>query len=445
MAVAVIMPKQGNSVESCIITTWKKQVGEQVRQGDALCEVETDKAVLEVTSPQAGTLLARFFEAGDDVPVLTNIAVIGDPGEEVESLRDNGMKPSPPASDLNVSSLGGAPEPLPVVITSDQVPISPRARNLAAVKSVPITGITGTGPAGRIIERDIQAVLATRPSLTPAARDLAARSDLPLPDNGSGIGGRITMGDLSSTEIVGTRRPVSTLSEDDETETIPLKGIRKVIADRMRDSLHTTAQLTLNTSADARALQTYRQRLKTSPEAFGLQAISMNDLLLFALSRVLLDFPDVNATLTEATITRYQNVHLGFAVDTPRGLLVPVIRYANRLSLKQLAAESKRLATACINGSITPDELTGGTFTVSNLGTLGIESFTPVLNSPQAAILGVGKIDLKAVEVEGTVQFIPHLHLSLTIDHQVVDGAPGARFLQTVVNALTEIDLLLAT
>jgi pyruvate dehydrogenase E2 component (dihydrolipoamide acetyltransferase) len=225
-------------------------------------------------------------------------------------------------------------------------------------------------------------------------------------------------------------------------EDIPIKGVRKVIADRMLESLLTTAQLTLNASADARNLLAYRKRLKNSPEDLGLQNITINDILLFAVSRALSQYSALNAQFQGGTISQYKNVQLACAVDTPRGLVVPVIRNANTLSLKQIAYESKRLAEACLEGTITPDELNGGTFTVTNLGNLGIESFTPILNLPQVGILGVGNINLKPVGLDGDVEFIPHLGLSLTINHQVVDGAPAARFLQTLSQMLADIDLL---
>ena len=212
----------------------------------------------------------------------------------------------------------------------------------------------------------------------------------------------------------------------------------------MLASLQTTAQLTLNASADARALLAYRQRLKESSETLGLQKVTINDLILLAVSRILPQHPDLNALFQAEAIYRYQDVHLGAAVDTPRGLMVPKIRRANTLSLKQIAAESKRLAAACLEGKINPDELSGGTFTVTNLGSLGVESFTPVLNPPEVAILGVGNINLKPVEIEGQLEFIPHLNLSLTINHQVVDGAPAARFLQALAQGLAQIELLLA-
>jgi len=233
-------------------------------------------------------------------------------------------------------------------------------------------------------------------------------------------------------------------AESADVEVLPLKGVRRVIAERMLASLQNTAQLTLNAVADARALLAYRQRLKASPEELGLRAITLNDLVLFVVARVLPRHTGLNALFAGEAVTRHKRVHLGFAVDTPRGLMVPVLRDAHSLSLSQLSQEAKRLAAACLENRATPDELNGGTFTVSNLGAFGVESFTPVLNPPQVAILGVGNVNLRAVEMEGTVQHIPHLGLSLTINHQVVDGAPGALFLQAVSQALAQLELMLA-
>jgi pyruvate dehydrogenase E2 component (dihydrolipoamide acetyltransferase) len=449
MATAVVMPKQGQSVESCIIVGWKKEIGEEVAEGEVLCEVETDKALLEVPSSTSGTLLARFFEAGDDVPVLTPIAVIGRPGEDISSFRPGGVTAEaktvePPAStsaETKAISAGSATTP-PEAQAGAFVAVSPRARSLAARKELDISHIQGSGSGGRIIERDIQAALERRPIMTPLAKTMVAQGGFTAPERGSGVRGRIMAEDLDMVTPQPAAPPAT--AEVEEVETIPLKGARKVIAARMLESLQTTAQLTLNASADARALLAYRERLKQSQEGLGLQKVTLNDLLLLAVSRLLLHYPDLNAHFTAKAISRYKSVHLGFAVDTPRGLMVPVIRRANILSLKQISQEARRLATACLENSISPDELSGGTFTVTNLGNLGIESFTPILNPPQVAILGVGNIGLKPVEVNGQVQFIPHISLSLTINHQAVDGAPAARFLQAVCQGLAEISLLLA-
>lgn len=451
MATPVLMPKLGQSVESCIIVSWKKEKGDSVVEGDLLCEIETDKATLEVESPASGTLLDLFCREGDEVQVQANIAVIGKPGEDFNSFRPDSVIGTPGVEDsadaLRDAVETASPETKtvadPPIISATpsaanlaSTSISPRAGHLAAKHGLDTATIRGTGPGGRIVERDVQAALATRQPMTPLAKSMIAQDQLTAPTHGSGIGGRVTAGDLSAKEL----EP----STESEIRTIPLNGVRKVIAERMLSSIQSTAQLTLNASADASALLAYRQNLKNSAESLELREITVNDLILFAVSRTLTEYPDLNALFTEDTICQYRDIHLGFAVDTPRGLIVPVIRNANALSVKGISQETKRLSSTCLEGKVSPDELTGGTFTVTNLGSLGIESFTPILNPPQAGILGVGSVNLKPVEIEGDVQFIPHIGLSLTINHQVVDGAPAARFLKTLSQRLAEINLLLA-
>ncbi len=224
----------------------------------------------------------------------------------------------------------------------------------------------------------------------------------------------------------------------------PLKGIRRIIADRMRASLGSTAQLTFNLSARAERISAVRARFKASDKALGLSDVTIGDLVLFAVSRVLPSFPMVNSHLVDGTIRTFERVHLGLAVDTPRGLMVPVIRNADLLSLVEISAESKRLAAACQSGSISPDELSGSTFTVSNLGAFGIESFTPVLNAPEVGILGVCTIVRSLVPgPDGNPIGEARMGLSLTVDHQVVDGAPAARIVKAIADAIGDIDLYL--
>ena len=424
MATAVVMPKLGQSVETCIIVGWKKQKGDSITEGEPLCEVETDKSALEVESPASGTLLELFFDEGEEVAVQVNIAAIGEPGEDFSSLKPAGAVETPSeenssaTSDEPVQAVPTQPEALEPPQEHPSKPdrlkhrISPRAASLAEELGVDISNIRGTGPGRRVIERDVQA--APTAATKPAA--------------------------------VQTRSspPVQLESAPGEAHTVPLQGTRKIIAERMLTSIQTTAQLTLNASADARALLAYRQRLRSSAEALNLQNITINDLILFAASRTLPDHPELNALLVENEISQYENVNLGFAVDTPRCLMVPVIRDAGALTLKAISLEAKRLATACLEGTISPDELSGGTFTVTNLGNFGIESFTPILNPPQVGILGVGNVNLKPVEIDGEVQHIPHIGLSSTIDHQAVDGATAARFLGTFSQRLAAIDLFLA-
>ncbi|MCL2043678.1 MAG: 2-oxo acid dehydrogenase subunit E2 [Treponema sp.] len=460
MAHVLILPRQGNTVESCIIVDWKVNEGDNVTEETAVCSVETDKAAFEVPAGVNGIVLKILRPAGDDVPVLDPIAVIGAAGENWEELisrdqgpgiRDQGnggevspLAPKPPAFPLPPSA--GDPPATPPS-SSPHSPVSPRARNLAEKEALATEMVPGTGPGGRVIERDVQAALETRPPMTAAAK---AAGPTAVPAAGSGIGGRITSADLTSPapKLLGAENlGAGPLPAESSTE---IKGIRKIIADRMHKSLAETAQFTLNSSAPVSRLQELRARMKTS-ENDSFAKITVNDLILFAVSRVLPRFSYMNAHKTGDTVTTFGLVHLGMAVDTPRGLMVPVIRNANLLSLAQISSEAKRLATACQNGSAKPDELSGSTFTVTNLGSLGITSFTPVLNIPEVAILGVCNIELKPAvpPVPDPRSLIPvyepHIGFSLTINHQVVDGAPAARFLKALGEAIADIDLLLIT
>ncbi len=425
MASAVLLPKLGNSVESSLILAWHKTVGDPVAQGELLAEIETDKATLEIESPADGLLLARFYEVGAEVEVMAPIGAIGAPGEDIDDLRPPSATAAttpqtpqvPPAPMPTGSPVGGRPAS------------SPRARKLAAANGIALTGLNGSGPGGRILERDVQAALAGQPRLTPVAQAMLREGGYSLPARGSGPRGRIRRRDL-----------IPALAEPEDVQRVPLRGARRVTARRMLESLQTTAQLTLHAHADARALLALRQRLKAGEISPALRAVTINDLLHYAVARTLPAHPDLNARLTEDHVLRFRKVHLGFAVDTPRGLYVPVIRDADRLGLQQLADEARRLVRACRAGAIHPEELEGATFTVSNLGSYGVESFTPILNPPQAGILGAGAIHLKAVQENGVVAFLPHIGLSLTIDHQVLDGAPAARFLQDLARRLTRIE-----
>jgi pyruvate dehydrogenase E2 component (dihydrolipoamide acetyltransferase) len=451
MAHVLIMPRQGNTVESCIIVQWKVKEGDSVKADTVVCEVETDKATFEVPAGESGTVLRLIRAGGDDVPVLEPIAVIGKAGEDWSAAAGStaAAQAAPEARSAPVSA---------AVVTNAstietavfQGAISPRARNLAEKEGLQAADLTGTGPGGRIIERDVKTVLDGRPPLTAAARAMAPAGGM-IPASGSGLGGRATAADLGGgTAAIVTTAALAELpgpaqGEGAVTDT-PVKGIRKLIADRMYQSLAESAQFTLNASAPAVRLQELRGRMKAADESLGLNKITANDLILYAVSRMLPKYPFMNAHKIGDTLRTFERIHLGVAVDTPRGLMVPVIRNASLLSLRQISAEAKRLAAVCQNGGAKPDELSGSTFTVTNLGSLGVSSFTPVLNTPEVAILGVCGIDLRPVQADdcGEIHFEPHIGFSLTINHQAVDGAPAARFLKALGEAVANIDLLLA-
>jgi pyruvate dehydrogenase E2 component (dihydrolipoamide acetyltransferase) len=503
------MPRQGNTVESCVLVGWHAKEGASIAAADLLCEVETDKAVFEVPAGFDGIVLKLLVAEGDDVPVLEPIAVIGEAGEDWKSAVPSAVgaagsaaaaATTPVATQGATNATAAAPVAAPSTAAAAQASapaqaavlaqaagpasgVSPRARVLAAHEAVNPAGLSGSGPGGRVLEKDVRAAVESRGMLSASARAAAAGS-LAGPVQGSGPGGRILLADLekaaalaataaeqtTTASVAGTGAPAgagaaagamtgaATLAGADAkpltaagldfpgafTET-PIKSIRKVIADRMRQSLATTAQYTLHASAPAARLQGLRARMKASPAALGLGGVTVGDIVLYITSRVLKAHPLCNSLKLGDTVKTFERVHLGLAVDTPRGLMVPVIRNADLLSLEQISSEAKRLAAACIEGKAAPDELSGSTFTVSNLGALGVDYFTPVINTPEVCVLGVGAILPKAqVETDGSYAIGPALGLSLTADHQVVDGAPGARFLKDLCAALADADLWIA-
>jgi pyruvate dehydrogenase E2 component (dihydrolipoamide acetyltransferase) len=447
MATAVNMPRQGQSVESCILVEWLVKAGDKVVAGAPVASIETDKAVFEVESPASGTVLELFFAAGDDIPVLTTIAAIGNAGEDASGLRPGGAASAvaAPAAAAVAAAAVSAPEwerNAHPVTGGAAVGVSPRARRAAAEKGVEVSALVGSGPGGRVIERDVLAASAAQPRMSAAARESAKSTGMAVPAQGSGPGGMVLAGDLVVSKTAAAAA-VSAVPAG-EAVTVPLKGIRKIIAQRMRDSLSGTAQITLNMSFDATAILDYRAKVKVQAEALGLPNITVNDLIAFVVIRTLRQHPALNAHFLGDRTVQYPWVNLGIATDTERGLMVPVLHGAERLSLSGLSAAIKPLIKACQGGAINPDLLSGGTFTITNMGMLGIESFTPVLNVPEVAILGVGALFLKPVAEGAGVRHVQAINLSLTVDHQVVDGAPAARFLKALCTGLENVELILA-
>jgi len=419
MAELVIMPRQGQSVESCIITEWKKKKGDAVKAEEVLFSYETDKSAFDEKSPCDGVLLEVFAAEGDDVPCLDPVCVIGREGEDISALlagaKKEEAKPAPeqkeaaPAPEAAVAPAAAAA--MPAAKQEDGfVRISPRAKKLAEKTGADISAAVPTGPMGRIIERDINAVL---------DRGLFAGSKKAEPEPAPA--------------------PVA------EFEDVKIPNIRKVIARSMHASLSEMAQLTLNSSFDAGCILALRASLKAGGEAVGLNNITINDMILYAVSRTILAHRDVNANYLEkeGVIRYFAHANLGVAVDTPRGLIVPTLFSADTLTLNELSGKAKELIKAAQSGSVSPDLLTGGSFTVTNLGSLGIESFTPVINPPQTAILGVDCVTRRVKQVNGQDVFYDAMGLSLTFDHRALDGAPAAKFLRDLCFNLEHFDLLL--
>ena len=442
MATIVVMPQLGNSVESCIIVEWMIAEGDTVSVDQTLASIETDKSTMEVPSTAEGTVLKLLWEEGDEVPVKDPLIIVGEPGEDISGLVPGGD--AAPAEADAPAEQAAAPEAAAPAFATERATgaVSPRARALAASNGVDASAITeGSGPHGRVIERDVAAAIAAGPVLTSAARAAGVSAT-----EGTGIGGRVSVADAGrapeAAPAAAVAAPAAAADFPGASTSAPLKGVRKVVAKRMMESLTSTAQLTLNTTANAAGILAMRKKVKNADESLGLNKITLNDLVCFAVSRTLLKYPVFNAHLEDGVLTEFEQVHLGFACDTPRGLLVPVIRSAQALGLKAFSDEAKRLAGGAIDGSLSPDFLSGGTFTVSNIGSFGIETFTPVINLPQTAILGVGAITPRpAVAADGSIGVEQRLNLSLTIDHQVIDGADGARFLRDLVAAIENIDV----
>ena len=437
MAQVVIMPRQGQSVESCIVTAWHKKVGDSVHEGDLLFSYETDKSAFDEPAQLSGTLLAVLCKEGDVVPCLDPVCVIGAAGEDFSALLPGKTQDEPAGKAPEVKEEHHAA--VPAVSTAEEneenrLKISPRARRLALKTGADLSAAVPTGPHGRVIERDVQALLDQGKTVSFGDVEAQLRGEYKAPAAETGEKAPAAVPEAPVTVTA----PAA--AGPDYTEE-PMSNVRKVIARSMHASLSEMAQLTLNSSFDATALLAYRAKLKASDESLGLSKITLNDMILWAVSRILPNHPTLNTTLTDQTLRRYHTVNLGLAVDTERGLLVPVIRHAETLTLASLSGCAKSLAKTAREGKLPPDDMAGGSFTVTNLGSLGVESFTPVINPPQVAILGVCAA-VNRVKTDGSVY--PAMGLSLTIDHRAVDGAPAAKFLQELCRALENFDLLLA-
>jgi pyruvate dehydrogenase E2 component (dihydrolipoamide acetyltransferase) len=403
MAITVIMPRQGQSVETCIISQWHKKKGDNVKTGDILFSYETDKAAFDVEAEGSGIILDIMYQEGDEVPVLSPVAFIGQPGEDTTLIRkDTSRKVStiPAEKEITVENITAVNQEI-VPEPCAGLRISPRARIMAEKLGINVNNLSGTGPNGRIIARDIEAA-----------------SDLP---------GR-------HTQLKEQAGPLQSAAPEDYTDN-PLSNVRKIIAKTMQESISNSAQLTHHMSADARKILELRARFKAEYEKGSDVNITLNDIVCFAVIRAIAEHPDANAHFLGDKIRMFNKIHLGLAVDTPRGLMVPSLQNAGDLSLAQLSEKLREIAGQCRKGSINPELLTGSaaTFTVSNLGNYGVEMFTPIINPPQVAILGVNTILYRPADLgNGVFGFIPVIGLSLTYDHRAIDGGPATLFLKEI-------------
>ncbi len=401
MATPVIMPKQGQSVETCIISQWFKKKGDMVSAGDILFSYETDKAAFDLESPVNGVLLDVFYNDGAEVPVLENVAVIGNPGEETKSFMPGTVASAatsgsslPPSAEISKEE--SISEKVSLTKTGDnKIRISPKAKQLANKKGFSYADIEGSGPNGRIIFSDIEKFLS-------GSKPLSKISDTTGPE----------------------------FSEQ------PLSNVRRLIAKAMHSSLQNSAQLTHHMGADVRRLLEYRRKIKEGlKEGTEKQDITLNDMICWCVIRALERYPEMNVHFLDDRIKTYNKIHLGIAVDTPRGLMVPTVKNAGEMDLGKLSAELKAVAGACKKGNINPELLqsNSASFTISNLGNYGVEMFTPVINLPQAGILGVCTIINRPADLGNNIfGFVPYIGLSLTYDHRAIDGGPATSFLREI-------------
>lgn len=385
------MPKLGMDMSEGTIVKWLKQEGEPVEKGEPLAEIETDKSTVEVESPGSGVLLRRYYAEGVCLPCGTPLAAIGAAGEEAPALPAGESGEEPPAAQVQpapacpdpAARSAGRPE-------TGKIPASPRARRLAERESVPLAGLSGTGPRGRIVEQDVRAYL-ERQRTAPAA---------------------------------GQRRT--------RIENIaPLSGIRRITAQRMHQSVSEMAQTTHRVDVDMVNLTDFRRQMNEYLAPEGLK-ISYVDLLVAVCARALIEHPEANASLRPDGLHTFNYADVGVAVDTPRGLVVPVIRDADSLSVREIALAGRELIEKARRGALQPEEMRDGTFTISNLGMYELDSFTAIVNPPETGILAVGRIMDRVVALDGQPAVRPMMNLGFTYDHRVLDGAPAARFLQTV-------------
>jgi len=452
MATEIILPVLGETVNDGTIVEWFKREGDAVRRGEILFTVESDKAVLEVEASAGGFLRQILVPAGQKVPVLTVVALMSSTADEpLEG--DAGAGPQ----GLLAAVPGPTPAPVPppsaaALPQAGRLFASPRARKAARERGIDLAQLTGSGPGGRIVEQDVLAALAA--PLAGRATPVAARTAEALgvdlaAISGSGARGRIMKADVEAAaahlppEAGPMALPTATPAAG---ESVPVAGLRRIIAERMAASSQATARVTLMTEADATAFVEARQQIKAAVEDEWGFAPGFNDLLGIIVARALRESPYMNARLSAdgQAIERLPFVNLGMAVDTERGLVVPVIRAADQRSLRAFGAEFRTLVERARLGKSLPDDLKGGTFTVTNLGMYDVDAFTPIINLPEAAILGAGRIQPQPVVRDGQIVVRQMWVLSLSFDHRLVDGAPAARFLQRIKHLVESPYLLLA-
>ena len=446
MAGTIIMPKSGMAMEEGVIIKWLKKEGDKVKKGDPVLEVETDKSTMEVEADYEGTLLQIVYNEGDTVPVTEVVGWIGEPGEEIPKAE---KKPVAPAAETAAGAPGDAAAAItqaPAVDERGRVKATPAARRIAKEKNIDLAAIAPSGKQGEIRAADVEnARTGTGGAVkaTPLAGRIAEKEGIDLAGlAGSGKDGKIFSKDIAAALAAKRARAAEAEaaggSASLEPERIKLNNIQRITGKRMLEGHLEIPPVTVNAEADVTDLLNIRKELN----ADGEMHITVNDFVLIAVVKALLRNPRMNASLGTASDTEaeelliYPNVHLGVAVATAKGLLVPVIRNAEGVSLSEISAEMGKIRGKAAEGKLNPADLTGSTFTVSNIGKYGVSSFTPIINQPEAGILGVCAIQDRLARIGGEIRDRKIMGLSLTFDHRIIDGAESGEFIQALVGLL---------
>lgn len=437
MASEVVMPKMGATMDEGTIVTWLVQVGDMVEEGDPVAEVQTDKITLEIEAETTGILLKTLYDTGAVVKVHEVIAYLGEEGESAEDLAES------PA--ITQSHSGEEHQQIPVQAndfeqkpaeTGEKIRRTPAARKLAEDNQINLREITGSGPLGRIQKVDVENYLEEkRKRITPLAQKIAEDQGIDYYSiKGSGVHGKIVKEDVVSFDSVDEKDPQQAGGQ--AARRVPFKGMRKVIAERISDSAYTAPHVTLLSEIDMTNCVSLRKDLLPVIEKVEGLRISFNEIIIKAAAFTLKQHPGINISLEGNEIVYHSNIHIGMAVAVPDGLVVPVLRDADQKGLAALTKEAKHIGKLAREGKLSPDDMTGSTFTVSNLGMYAVDGFTPIINAPNAAILGIGRIQPKPVVVDGEVAVRSMMNVSLSFDHRIIDGAPAAAFLTDLKDTL---------
>ena len=454
MAITFGMPSLGHTMEKGKIIEWLKQEGEAVAKGEPLVVIETDKVITEVESPADGVVLKIAVAAEEERPIGTTLVLLGSADEQLSESDLQQLLGDQPAAAPAAPVASPAPVVAPAAAPSsraaasgERVKISPIARKLCDELGIDPATVTGTGPGGRITREDVEKAAQAGPApaptervkISPVARKLCEEKGIdPATVTGTGPGGRITRDDVLNAAEAAKAAPAAGAPALAAGGTVPLQGMRGRVAERMFQSWNTIPRVTEVMLVDMNATVSFRQAMMPQWEQqYGVR-ISLNDLITKAVAAALRRHPRLNATLVDREVHLHENVNVGVAVNLDEGLIVPVIADADRKDLGQIARESRELAekARAVPMRLSPDEVSNGTFTITNLGTTGIELFTPIINPPQVAILGVGMVQRRPVVVGDALAIRPSVYLSLVFDHRAVDGVPAANFLQELQGLL---------